>query len=152
MSEENENVTAEDVKAMKKDELVALIEENNLEIEGYADMKVPALKAAVLKVLELEDGDAAEDGDVYTYVGAGADSPRVINLMGRQKFVRGQAVKVTDPVLLAKLPGIGTFVKGKADEETLHRIDEEGKAGEEDQKAKDKETNAAYHKKFKGEK
>lgn len=148
-------VTAADINKMTRKELVELIDENKLDVDHASIKTLPPLKKAVLKVLELEEEpEETEEGEgkVYTYIGGGADSPRIINFMGRQKFVRGQATKVTEPALLEKLKGHPTFVEGEADEETLFKIDEEGKAEEDAQRAQDKITNATYTKKFRGEK
>lgn len=87
----------------------------------------------------------------YTYIGGGEDSPRVINFMGKQKFVRGELTTVTDPEVLAKLDGASTFVKGKADQETLHRIDEDAKAEADLQRAQDKLTDRRFKKTHVGE-
>ena len=92
-----------------------------------------------------------QKGRHFTYTGAGADSPYVITLMGKQKFVRGELTLVTDPELLMKLPGITTFVEGKVDQETLHQIDQEGKADFERRRAEDQIINAKYTKKHVGE-
>ena len=86
-------------------------------------------------------------GAIYTYVGGGEDSPRVINFMGRQKFVRGEATEVTDQELLKKIVGNPTFVEGEVALEELHEYDEEAKKEAEAQRKKDARTNAAYMKK-----
>lgn len=149
--DEEETLTAADVYAMNKKELVALVEENELPVENYEDLKVQDLKTAIFKVLELEAPVEAPkvekpktNGIVYTYIGKGAESPRIVNLMGLQKFVRGQATEVTHPALLEKLPGITTFVEGEADQETLHKIDEEGSAAEKEQRELDRQAEKNY--------
>jgi hypothetical protein len=81
-------------------------------------------------------------GAVYTYVGKGEGSPSIINLMGKQQFVRGKAQEVTDPEILAKIDGMSTFVKGEADQETLFKIDEEAKAAADAQRKADATLNA----------
>lgn len=88
---------------------------------------------------------------IYTYVGGGESSPNVIQFMGIQKFVRGKATEVTDPVVLAKLKGHPTFVEGEVEMEDLHEYDETAKTEADAQRKKDIETNARYHKKFKTE-
>lgn len=55
------------------------------------------------------------DVETYTYVGAGAEPPEVINFMGMQRFVRGEETEVTIPQVLAKIKNNQCFVKGKAD-------------------------------------
>lgn len=87
----------------------------------------------------------------FTYIGAGEGSPQVINLMGKQKFVRGKLTEVTDPDILAKLPGMATFVQGPVDMEILHQIDSEAKEVADAQRAEDQQTNAKYNKKHRGE-
>lgn len=74
---------------------------------------------------------------VFTYVGGGEDSPRVINFMGRQRFVRGQPTEVTDQELLSKIRGCPTFVEGTVDEEELHDYDIKAKAEADDQRKAD---------------
>lgn len=88
---------------------------------------------------------------VFTYIGHGEGSPSVINFMGKQKFIRGKATEVSDPELLAKLPGIKTFVEGEVDAEVLHQIDTEAKEAADAQRIQDAETNARYNKKHRGE-
>jgi hypothetical protein len=112
-----------------------------------------------IEILEVED--SVEDieeiqvpqpkGRYFTYIGAGADSPYVITLMGKQKFVRGELTLVTDTELLMKLPGMATFFEGKVDQEVLHKIDQEGKAAFERRRAEDQILNAKYTKKHLGE-
>lgn len=90
-----------------------------------------------------------EKGVTITYVGAGEDSPRVINFMGIHKFVRGKAQQISDEFLLSKIRGNPTFVEGTVDEELLHEIDEEASADAKAQKASDAKVNTAYNKKYK---
>lgn len=87
-------------------------------------------------------------GRVFTYVGGGEDSPRVINFMGMQKFVRGQATEVVDPVVLAKIAKNPTFIEGEVEQEELHTYDEEARKEADEQRRKDKETNLAWKKKY----
>lgn len=61
--------------------------------------------------------------NIFTYVGAGADSPQVINFMSKQRFVRGQATEVTDPEVLRKVVNNPTFVAGSVDAEKVHESD-----------------------------
>lgn len=153
MSEE-QTITAEDVNSMKKDELIELIEENELEVADYKHLKVDELKAAVLKVLDLAPEDvpaakaapkaAAKPANIYTYVGAGSSSPQVITLMGKQRFVRGQATEVTDVEILRKIAGIHTFRAGEVSAEELHEIDERGRSAEADARSRDAVAEAQY--------
>lgn len=103
------------------------------------------------KQKKLKNLDDNQEGSFYTYVGAGEDSPRVINLMGKQKFVRGELTEVTDPEILAKIDGITTFVKDEVDQEDLHEIDEEGKAKADAQRAEDAAIDKLFKKKHQGE-
>lgn len=109
--------------------------------------KVAAAKAQPVETKKTSRGDAM----IYTYVGAGAGSPQIINFMGKQKFIRGKATEVTDPEVLSKIQGVPTFMEGEVDVETLHRIDQEGVSAEEAQKEQDKITNTRYTKKHHGE-
>lgn len=101
----------------------------------------------------LEEAEGTEpilheiEPEIYTYVGKGADSPRVIDFMGMQRFVRGEATEVTNPVVLAKLKGHPTFVEGEVGQEQLHNIDEEGAASEKQQRAKDAAIEAEFRRK-----
>lgn len=88
----------------------------------------------------------------FTYIGGGADSPRSINFMGKQKFVRGKSVEVKDPEVIAKLEGNPTFIEGEADDDLLDQIDEDGKTEEEKQQRRDLIKNQEYVKKHKTEK
>lgn len=88
-----------------------------------------------------------KDSKKFTYIGAGEDSPRVINFMGKQTFIRGELTTVSDPDVLRKLDGNPTFVEGKADQETLHRIDEEAKHEADLQRLEDAKINKAYSRK-----
>ncbi len=92
-------------------------------------------------------GKGKSEGPIYTYIGKGEDSPRVINFMGKQKFIRGQATEVTDPEVLRKVKDNPTFVEGEADQETLHEIDEQARLEAEEQRLKDARTNAAAQRK-----
>lgn len=138
-----------------KDELVAGLEE-------FEKEDPEAIKAAAKK-LEIEDKDETEkedtevektkgskakaDDSIWTYIGGGEASPRKINFMGKQEFIRGKATVVTDPEVLAKIKGNPTFVKGEADEETLHKIDEEAEREANEQRAADLKINAEFAKK-----
>ena len=90
-------------------------------------------------------------GYMFTYIGKGEGSPHVITLMGKQKFVRGQLTEVTDPQLLAKLPGLSTFVQGPADMELLHQMDSDAKDEADKKRAEDLIINAKFSKKHRVE-
>lgn len=75
---------------------------------------------------------------VFTYIGGGEDSPRIIEFMGgRQRFVRGQATEVTDPIVLAKVVNNPCFISGEIAVDQLHQYDEHAKAQADDQRKKD---------------
>jgi hypothetical protein len=95
--DEGEGLTAEDIDGMDKKALIALIEENELEIEGAAKMKVADLREAVKEAAGLgedageedessdddEDGeDAGEEADVYT-----AEDLKTMKLVDLQAIV-----------------------------------------------------------------
>lgn len=84
---------------------------------------------------------------VYTYVGKGADSPRKINFMGKQEFIRGEAVTVTDPALLAKIAKNPSFVAGEVKQQDIIAVDEAGEAREKEVRAKDAKIQASFSKK-----
>jgi hypothetical protein len=90
-------------------------------------------------------------GHMFTYVGKGEGSPHVITLMGKQRFVRGQLTEVTDPELLAKLPGLQTFVEGPADMELLHEMDSKAKEEADKKRAEDIIVNTKFSKKHRVE-
>ena len=66
-----------------------------------------------------------EEGEIYTYIGAGHEPPQIINFMGMQAFRRGEPVLVTNPVVLEKIKTNHCFVKGEASAEQLLRNDKE---------------------------
>lgn len=84
----------------------------------------------------------------FTYVGGGEDSPRVINFMGLQKFVRGQFTEVKNPVVLAKIKNNQCFVNYEVEEDSIFEADEEAKLEADRQRKIDQKTNAAYIKKY----
>ena len=61
---------------------------------------------------------------VYTYIGSGEDSPQLIDFMGLQRFVRGQATEVTNKTVLSKIVGNACFVSGEVNTDILFDIDE----------------------------
>lgn len=98
-----------------------------------------------------ETVENTEDGTYVTYVGAGADSPRVIMFMGRLKFVRGERTLVTDQECLNKIINNPTFVVGgEVTQEELHDLDESAVEEEKRQQELDSRTNAAFVKKHVG--
>lgn len=90
-----------------------------------------------------EEEEVSEN--IFTYIGGGEDSPRVINFMGLQKFVRGKPTEVTNKLVLDKLKNgtHKTIVPGTVDQEDLHEQDEEAVKEADQQRQKDKVTQAA---------
>ena len=80
---DEEGITAEDIMAMKKSELIALIDDNELPIDPAKYPKVGDLRKALIQYLEEEydaendegDEDSADDGDASDFeeVGEGED-------------------------------------------------------------------------------
>jgi len=64
------------------------------------------------------------EGELVTYIGSGDEPPHMIDFMGRQKFVRGQSILVTDPVVLAKIPTHKCFVFGEVNQDELFKQDD----------------------------
>lgn len=68
------------------------------------------------------------EGEVYTYIGGGTDSPQLTTLKGvdgfEQKFVRGKATPVSDKEILRKIVKNPTFKKGAVEQEVLFEMDE----------------------------
>jgi hypothetical protein len=105
------------------------------------------VKNAEKKIVEKDDATPAKSGArIFTYTGAGADSPRVINFMGVQKFVRGQATEVTDAKVISKIENNPTFVEGEVDQEDLHEIDEAGAEVAKEKTLRDTAMNAVFRK------
>jgi len=64
--------------------------------------------------------------NLWTYVGSGDEPPYMINFMGMQKFVRGQATKVS-PDVVEKIKNHICFVKGSVDMDAMFKNDEKEK-------------------------
>jgi hypothetical protein len=113
-------------------------------------------KETAVVEIEVDAADVVEVSEVaekskenfFTYVGGGEDSPRVINFMGLQKFVRGQFTEVTNPEVLAKIKNNQCFVNYEVDETSIYEADEDAKLEADRQRKIDQKTNAAYMKKF----
>jgi len=80
-------------------------------------------------------------GRTFTYIGSGDEPPHLINFMGMQKFVRGQATKVSNPLVLAKISNNSAFVSGKIDSDLMFTRDEAEKKKANDQREKDRVMN-----------
>lgn len=113
------------------------------EKEDYVDFKKGAEGQE-----EKPTAKAKSHAVIYTYVGGGEDSPRIIEFMGLQKFIRGQATEVTDPTVLAKLATHACFVEGEVDPESIHEYDETAKKEADEQRKKDEIKNTACKKKY----
>lgn len=103
-------------------------------------------KPKVEDLVETEGDETAGNSKTYTYIGGGEASPNVINFMGQQKFVRGQAVEVSNPELLNKLENHPCFVAGEMSLEEIHNRDTEAAEKAEAQRAEDKRVQANFKK------
>lgn len=151
-----------EVEAKKKnkptmDELVAALEgykaDNGSEVIELAFEELGFEEVDETDEEETEEEDEPKKkgkGEVYTYVGKGESSPQRINFLGRQEFVRGRPVEVTDPIVLQKIQGVHTFVKGKADAELLQEIEDEGMALAEKNRSVDKQMDENFKKQHGG--
>lgn len=97
--------------------------------------------------VEVEAVEVSKE-NFFTYVGGGEDSPRVINFMGLQKFIRGQFTEVKDPLVLSKIKNNQCFVNYEVEEGSIFEADEEAKVEADRQRKIDQKTNAAYIKKY----
>lgn len=121
------------------------------EVEEVEDNEVEAVEE-VQVIKKASSKTVKPVGITYTYVGGGEASPHVINFMGKQRFVRGEPVEITDPILLQKLANHPCFVDGEIDPKQLHEYDAEEAEKAAEQRKKDEKLNASWTKKFKGEK
>lgn len=138
LAEELEIEVESKKKKPTKDELVTALElfeqeEGNQELVDLAAEELGLTDEEETSEEEEEETPAPKkkakvSGTVYTYVGKGESSPQRINFIGRQEFVRGRAVEVTDELVLAKIENNPTFIKGEADAELIQAIDDEGHA------------------------
>ena len=87
---------------------------------------------------------------VYTYIGAGEDSPQVIKFMGQISFMRGRPVKVEDNPsnarLLSKIKECPTFIEGVVEPEEIVNLDIDAKEKADTQRKQDKELTIAIKK------
>jgi len=117
-------MNTKDMRAALKD-VVEVVPRNNEDVVALFKEKFPeviiedAVEKAVVEEVEEE---------VWTYVGSGHEPPQVTNFMGRQVFMRGHPVKVTDPLVLMKIKNHACFVKGTIKGETLIEQDQKEKA------------------------
>lgn len=95
--------------------------------------------------VKIEDTKVS-DANVHTYVGGGEDSPRKINFMGKQEFVRGQPTKITDPAILAKVKNHPCFTQEEVTQEDLHEMDEAAAKEAGLKRGMDLKTSLAYKK------
>ena len=110
-----------------------------------------ATEAAVVAENVKASSSTPAKARAFTYIGQGEGSPHVINFMGKQKFVRGQLTEVTDGELLAKLPGVATFIEGPVEVESLHNMDADAKEKADKKRSEDVIINANFSKKFRQE-
>lgn len=111
------------------------------EVAGASDAVITPteLKAVTLPKLE-PNTETKADGDVYTYVGSGAEAPETVNFLNRQKFVRGISETVTDPLVLSKIGGHPCFVKGEADKSVMDKNAKDAAEQADAQRQRDNET------------
>lgn len=76
--------------------------------------------------------------NVFTYIGAGDTPPHMIDFMGRQKFIRGMATPVEDPVVVKAISNHKCFVKGEVDKDVMFKSDEIERKKAEEQLKKDR--------------
>lgn len=121
-----------------KDTEIAYTELKNINTgEGYEEPK-----GEIEKVIPTEDSVVKlVSSNVYTYIGAGDEPPHMINYMGIQKFVRGQAIEVS-PNVAEKIRNHRCFVKGEVDQESMFKNDELEKAKVSLQRKEDELTDA----------
>lgn len=80
--------------------------------------------------------------NIFTYIGAGETPPHMINFMGLQRFVRGQAVEVTNPIVLRKVETHRCFVAGEIDSDEMFEQDDLAKKRADKQRMDDAELQA----------
>lgn len=109
-----------EMRAALKD-VVDVVPRNNEDVIALFKEKFP-------DVIQFSEPEIEEiNEEVWTYVGSGHEPPQVTNFMGRQVFMRGHPVKVTDPVVLGKIQHHKCFVKGKVAGEKIIEMDEKEK-------------------------
>lgn len=104
---------------------------------GAEDTQCGPSEATPVKEVESAQVIKLVSTNLWTYIGAGDTPPHMINFMGMQKFIRGQAVEVTHPDVLEKIKHNPCFVKGKVDQEILFKRDEEARERVEKQRFED---------------
>lgn len=95
---------------------------------GLPEKKPEETTAPVLKLAS---------NNVFTYIGAGDTPPHMIDFMGLQKFIRGQATPVDNPVVIQKILNHPCFVRGEVDKDVMFENDEAEKKKAEIQRDKD---------------
>lgn len=79
--------------------------------------------------------------NIWTYIGKGDEPPHMINFMGMQKFIRGAATEVSNPLVIAKLKTNPCFVEGEYDSDLMFENDVLEKKKADAQRARDLVTN-----------
>jgi hypothetical protein len=113
-------MNTKDMRAALKD-VVEVVPRNNEDVVSLFKEKFPEVVVEAPVIEEVEE-------EVWTYVGSGHEPPQVTNFMGRQVFMRGHPVKVTDPLVLMKIKNHRCFVKGTIKGEKLIEQDQKEKA------------------------
>lgn len=126
-------VDAANKKKPTKEELLAALEGID-----EADLK------EALKLIEAEEEEVEEEGEVYTYIGRGEESPTKINFMEQQQFIKGRATVVSNPTLLKKIKNNPCFVKGKVDAEDLQEMEDEAVKHADNNRKADKQMDAQF--------
>ena len=131
-----------------KDELIVALE--------AAEKEDPEAFKAAVELLDTEEEDEEDDtdedgdptkGQVFTYVGAGEQSPRKIDFMGQKEFIRGRPVVVTEKHLIKKIKGNPSFRPGKVSEEEIQVMEDEAAEHADAVRKADKIINRAFKKK-----
>jgi hypothetical protein len=129
------------------DEFDDVTEEVTEEVDAdEADAEEEVKPAVKPKAKPKAKAKKADKGTLVTYIGKGETPPNRINFMGRQEFVRGHAVNVTDPIVLAKVVTHPCFMEGKVDPAVLAEADEAAGAEADAQRSDDKKVNAIFKK------
>lgn len=82
----------------------------------------------------------------YTYIGGGESPPMITKFMGKIDFMLGEVTEVPDTeenaMILQKLEGNPTFVKGKVDKKVVIDLQLAAQDKADTQRKEDKQTNA----------
>lgn len=118
-----------DVVPRNNEDVIALFKEKFPDVQLDPEIKVAHLSPIIANGekwnhLYLSPTIEEVEEEVWTYVGSGHEPPQVTNFMGRQVFMRGYPVKVTDPLVLMKIKNHRCFIKGAIEGEKLIEQDQ----------------------------